>query len=294
MQNLASWTRPPNIALFLAVEGEPVGTPALSRPLVPLDLSAIREQHAIIVSSTTHREEWGSSRPEFTVSYGPVDAASIQTQSYFGAVVSPDSVESAATARLIVPREPAGTQYGVARSVPGETARVLVVHIGGTPSSFSILSPSTMLVAKRAAPDASAISSAIEALREAWLAEDAAEDETTIFDRHLQAFVDQGMAALSYAYSWVVRAGHEDFAFIRRFLLGLGQVYDESTQSYRLWFLISCLSHSSLRVRDGAAVGLAAMGDERSAAALKRAAYRESHPELRRYLEGALQAVRDA
>ena len=61
----------------------------------------------------------------------------------------------------------------------------------------------------------------------------------------------------------------------------LGESDDIPTRAARLWLLEGSLSHPAAKVRDGAAVGLCALGDPASLATLRVAAESESIPELR-------------
>ena len=61
----------------------------------------------------------------------------------------------------------------------------------------------------------------------------------------------------------------------------LGQLRDPKTTDSRRFFLITCLFHPAPEVRDAAGLGLAALGDNRAALAVRRAAQREPLHELR-------------
>jgi hypothetical protein len=71
----------------------------------------------------------------------------------------------------------------------------------------------------------------------------------------------------------------------------LGRLRHHVTHHVRRWLLERSLRSSVPMIRDGAALGLASLGDPRSIPALRAAVERESYPRLRRGIEKALEQV---
>ena len=71
----------------------------------------------------------------------------------------------------------------------------------------------------------------------------------------------------------------------------LGRMSDPATYRSRLWLLERCLNSSSLTVRDGAALGLAAMDDPTAIRYLELAIRCEQSPELRKDMEQVLEQL---
>jgi hypothetical protein len=69
----------------------------------------------------------------------------------------------------------------------------------------------------------------------------------------------------------------------------LGQMDDPSSREMRLWLLERGLTASSAAVRDGATVGLAALGDPRASRYLAGAMNLERYPELRKDMQQVLE-----
>ena len=68
----------------------------------------------------------------------------------------------------------------------------------------------------------------------------------------------------------------------------LGRMPNRSTHNYRRWLLERCLLNPSARVRDGAVLGLASLGDPYSIPSLREAINRETCAELRNDMQQTL------
>jgi hypothetical protein len=71
----------------------------------------------------------------------------------------------------------------------------------------------------------------------------------------------------------------------------LGNVEHRPSQDRRLTTLVEALDHKSVRVRDGAVSGLAALGDAHAIPYLQRAMNKERNTELRRDMQSALRLI---
>lgn len=71
----------------------------------------------------------------------------------------------------------------------------------------------------------------------------------------------------------------------------LGRLPDHSTHAVRRWLLERGLQSSVPMIRDGAASGLASLGDPRPIAALRAAASRERYSRIRRNIDRAIQQI---
>ena len=71
----------------------------------------------------------------------------------------------------------------------------------------------------------------------------------------------------------------------------IGRIKDEETFHERLWLLRSSLKSSSAVIRDGAGLGLAALGSPRAIPSLRQAIKRENLPSLRADLEQVLRRL---
>jgi hypothetical protein len=68
----------------------------------------------------------------------------------------------------------------------------------------------------------------------------------------------------------------------------LGRLEDGPTRATRLWLLEAMLQHPAVAVRDGAALGLASLGDTHACAALRQAIAQEPIGEFRADLQQIL------
>ena len=91
--------------------------------------------------------------------------------------------------------------------------------------------------------------------------------------------------------SYLITCGRVAEEVASEALRWLARIDDASTYGWRLWVLEKSLSSKSPAVRDGAALGLASMGDAHAIQYIRKAIEQETITELRYDLQGALEEL---
>ena len=103
----------------------------------------------------------------------------------------------------------------------------------------------------------------------------------SVFSRGLKHFIDRfGSKALDEIALLIIKETAEP-EVAEEALRWIGYLEDSTTHRYRRWILSKALSCSSVRVRDGALLGISFMDDPSAADDLRAAMKRERIPELR-------------
>lgn len=131
----------------------------------------------------------------------------------------------------------------------------------------------------------------IQAIFRESLEEDFEDGMESKFSRDLLSLVRRhGNAAMSeISYLIIYERVNSEVSYVA--LCWLGRMDDPLTYSYRLWLLEKALASASARVRDGAALGLASMGDPNAIPYISDAVRRENCVELREDLKQVLEEL---
>ena len=143
-------------------------------------------------------------------------------------------------------------------------------------------------------PGLSKVEEALRALFALGREEQFEDGMETDFSRKLMMLVDEyGDEAIAVIDDLINRDERTNSEVASEALRWLGQMDNPLSHHHRLWLLERSLNHSSARVRDGAALGLAFLDDPNAIPYLERAIEKEPIEELRQDLKQILEQLKD-